>query len=59
MVGRVDKNRRAVVGGTDEAKAPWSTELMRTKAPCDAPKSEKCMCAESHIGHILGQTRLY
>jgi hypothetical protein len=59
MVGRVDKDRKAVVGGTDEAKAPWSTELMRTEAPCDAPKSDKCMCAESHIGHILGQTRLY
>jgi hypothetical protein len=26
---------------------------------CDAPKSDKCMCAESHIGHILGRTGLY
>ena len=26
---------------------------------CDVSKSDKCMCAESHIGHILGQTGLY
>ena len=26
---------------------------------CDAPKSNKCMCVESHIGHILGRTGLY
>jgi hypothetical protein len=59
MVGRVDKDRSAVVGGTNEAKVPWSTELIRTEASCDAPKSNKCMCAESHIGHILGRTRFY
>ena len=23
---------------------------------CDTPKSDKCMCVESHIGHILGRT---
>ena len=26
---------------------------------CDAPKSDKCVCAESHIGYILGRTGLY
>ena len=26
---------------------------------CDAPNFDKCVCAESHIGHILGRTRLY
>jgi hypothetical protein len=26
---------------------------------CDAPKSDKCICAESHIGHTLGRTGLY
>ena len=26
---------------------------------CDAPNSDKCVCAESHIGHILGRTGLY
>jgi hypothetical protein len=29
------------------------------KPKCDAPKFDKCMCAESHIGHILGRTGLY
>ena len=23
---------------------------------CDAPKSDKCMCVEFHIGYILGRT---
>ena len=26
---------------------------------CDAPKSDKCMCTESHIRHTLGRTGLY
>jgi hypothetical protein len=26
---------------------------------CDALKFDKCICVESHIGHILGQTGLY
>ena len=26
---------------------------------CDIPNSNKCVCTESHIGHILGRTRLY
>ena len=33
--------------------------LARHAQHCDASKSDKCMCAESHIEHILGQTRLY
>ena len=26
---------------------------------CDAPNSDKFVCVESHIRHILGRTRLY
>jgi hypothetical protein len=26
---------------------------------CNAPNSDKCVCAESHIGHILDRTELY
>ncbi len=30
-----------------------------SKGDCDAQYSDKCVCVESHIGHKLGQTRLY
>uniref|UniRef100_A0A2N9GXV9 Reverse transcriptase Ty1/copia-type domain-containing protein n=1 Tax=Fagus sylvatica TaxID=28930 RepID=A0A2N9GXV9_FAGSY len=39
-----------------QASRQWYLKFNDT---CDAPKSDKCMCAESHIGHILGQTGLY
>ena len=26
---------------------------------CDAPNSDKCVFAESHIGQLLGRTGLY
>ena len=38
---------------------PNTLEKKGLHALCDAPKSYKCMCTESHIRHILGQTGLY
>ena len=37
----------------------WLIRYLKFNDTCDAQKSDKCMCAESHIGHILGQTGLY
>ena len=30
-----------------------------SEGDCDAPKSDKCMCVESHMGYMLGETGLY
>ena len=30
-----------------------------SRGDCDAPNSDKCVFAESHIGQLLGRTGLY